>query len=437
MIRDRNSKLFWNFAAEVMILLFAGGVIYSISSKLSFKYLFSFSRLCSIFGIFQVVCYVIYRAIQHKIYKGIKYAFHHNSMIKRTEKTLLDCNYYLEKFCGMEKVAVLPKIKIVFRNHCEEGTLYIQNHPKFDKGFSDLNISSALGKFIAEKPYLTDDENWYAYQFADYRVNRQQVFIAYEEFYEYSKQFDDYTLFIDRSHVFPLHHALICGQTGSGKSYSLLSLLMQMHAKSIAYNIYFADPKMSDVSVLGKKIVPERTADDIDSIIDLLRNFYNKMEERKIEMNRLLSKQLGANYSTFKLAPFVLVFDEYLSFISALAKRKKEIRDEVQSIMEQIILQGRQLGFFVFLVMQQAPAKQLDTSIRDNLVLKCVLGKSDNQTYVTAFGTGADIPKREYTCGQGIYTYSGMTKKPTLCAFPLLKFDVLTALTSDNGTGVM
>lgn len=97
------------------------------------------------------------------------------------------------------------------------------------------------------------------------------------------------------------------------------------------------------------------------------------------------------------------------------------------------ILQGRQLGFFVILTMQKSDAKIIDTALRDNLPLKIVLGESEQQTYITAFGH-SQIPNRHYAVGEGVFTEPTLAPEPKLVQCPYCDFDILAAV---NGTGVM
>ena len=95
-------------------------------------------------------------------------------------------------------------------------------------------------------------------------------------------------------------------------------------------------------------------------------------------------------------------------------------------LLYEVILQGRQLGFFVFLVMQKSDATLIDTALRDNIPLKIVLGNSEQQTYVTAFGAGVDVPNRHYQTGEGVFTEPVIAPEPKLVQFPFLDFDILS-----------
>lgn len=174
----------------------------------------------------------------------------------------------------------LPHIKIQFDDDKELmcGTVKIQNHIKTDSSLASVNLSSALGVYVVDAQYIEDDNNYYCFEISDSRIDRQLKFSSYTELTSYAKKHTDkhgpYTLFCDaRNQGIRIRSLLLVGITGSGKSYALMGLLAQLLNWSIPPIIFFADPKGSDIAVLGGAVAPDRTADDIDGIIDLLRRF--------------------------------------------------------------------------------------------------------------------------------------------------------------------
>ena len=197
---------------------------------------------------------------------------------------------------------------------------------------------------------------------------------------------------------------------------------------SIIENFVIAvNTKNSGLAVIGSVVATERTAVEFNDIIDLLENFVNEMNIRKKEMKELLNTKLEADYSTFGLSPYVFICDEYASFASVLASQEKKIRDKVKSLLYSIILQGRQLGFFVFLILQKSDATLIDTALRENIPLKLVLGNSEQQTYVTTFGTGVEILNRNFSVSEGVFTEPRLAPEPKLVQCPYCDFDILSA----------
>ncbi len=85
------------------------------------------------------------------------------------------------------------------------------------------------------------------------------------------------------------------------------------------------------------------------------------------------------------------------------------------------------------MVMQKSDASLIDTAIRDNVPLKIVLGNSETQTYVTAFGAGVEIPNRHYFVGEGVFTEPTLAPEPKIVQCPLCDFDILAAVKGQAG----
>lgn len=233
----------------------------------------------------------------------------------------------------------MPKIKIDFEKGLSVGKLYIE------KDLSTSNISIALNKYVVERSYLSRDEKYYIFEIYDSSINRQLTFKSLEEFQEHSLKTDNQYLFIDKFTKIPMHSSLFVGQTGSGKTYALYSLILQMLLKKELYTLYFADPKNSSLSVISEKITTHNSASNFNEIVDLLKAFNDLMNQNKVELKKKLGTKLEATYADFGYPAHVLIFDEFASFQTTLQSMEKR-RDEVMSLLSQVVLQGRQLGFF-------------------------------------------------------------------------------------------
>lgn len=370
--------------------------------------------------------------LSNHILKGFKYFWNHWTIKNRLELQMIDAGFGIQRSYYVE----LPKIKLSFENKFMSGTLKIRNAIKFDKKLDDVVMSAGLGKFIVETHSQTDDANNYVYELIDGSVSFKLIFETFDEFLTFNKKIPTYSLFLDKRTTVKLQHTLLVGQTGSGKTYQTYNFLLEMLNKEIPYVLYFADPKGSSLAVIGSAIAMDRTAVSIEEIIDLLEEFVVQMRVRKMEMKELLKSKIDADYSDFGLSPYIFICDEYASFASVLASMEKKTRDKVKSLMYEVILQGRQLGFFLFLIMQKSDATLIDTALRDNIPLKIVLGNSEQQTYVTTYGTGVVIPNRHYLVGEGVFTEPILAPEPKLIQCPYCKFNILQACIS-NPRGVI
>ena len=419
--------------AGIALLLVVGMAICHAGDRLPWygDILMHCGRLMLLGGVIITALSLVVWLLYHRVYRGLKYAYLHYSLSRNLKTELYDAGVYVKRYCMGREVAVLPRIRISFANKYLTGEVQIEASIKDRAKLEDKDISCALGRYVVEQSYISADGNWFIYDIFDSRYDRQIVYPTCEMYASDCTEVGSYDLQIDAVTTVGLHHSLICGQTGTGKSYACYVLAYQMLCKKVHYNLYFADPKRSGLAVLGNRIDASRTADTIDGIIALIRQLHNELEKRQIELEKALktSKRIDADYRSFGMEPYVFIFDEYLAFSLSLATYKKEIRDEMTQMMSDIVLMGRQCGFFLWLLMQSAPSTQIPTFIRDQLVFKVVLGNSDKSTYMVTFDRSADIPTGRFVNGYGVYTYAGKTEKPQIIAFPTIRdFDILQAI---------
>jgi len=377
--------------------------------------------------IFIISIQAILWILRNKAYKGIKHSILHYSTVLNLRRAFLDSNYYNKRFYFNKQIAQLPKIKLKFNNDLSNGKLFIENI-SIDRDLSNINISFALDKYVVERSYLSKDENYYILEIYDSNIERQIIFNSLEELQDHSSEIADRNLFIDKFTTISMHSSLFVGQTGSGKTYALYSLILQMLLRKESYNLYFADPKNSSLAVIGEKIASNNTATNFDEIIDLLKSFNELMEARKVELKNKLESQLEATYVNFGYSAHILIFDEFTSFQTVLQSIEKTKRDYVMKLISEFVLQGRQLGFFIWFVMQKSDSKLLPTYIRENLPVKFVIGNAEKQTYITAFGAGINIKEKDFQIGQGLFICPLIANKPKICHFSYLDFDILDAV---------
>lgn len=334
---------------------------------------------------------------------------------------LLDAGYSFRRNGLLGEYEELPKIRIERIDDGKAIRISVENSIRFDKRLEDVDISSAVRGFVLERAYLNDDRSEYMFEMVDASVNFHMTFESYSDFEGYVKaNYDERHWFLDARSAPTLSSSLIVGQTGSGKSYLLYSLLLQLYIKKA--DLYVCDPKNSGLASLGMKICPEKTAVELDAIIVNIERFVISMEERKAQMQELLVGRLDATAYDFGLKPSVLFIDEYAAMAYALKTRDKKTRDRVSELIASVVLLGRQLGYVLVIAMQKSDATLIDTAMRENLPLIVVLGNAQPQTIVTAFGHGIDIPARHNKPGEGVFMEPHIAPMPKLLQAPELRF---------------
>ncbi|HAA9139777.1 TPA_asm: ATP-binding protein [Listeria monocytogenes] len=175
-----------------------------------------------------------------------------------------------------------------------------------------------------------------------------------------------------------LPHMLIAGGTGGGKTYFILTIieaLLQTNA-----TIYVLDPKNADLADL-ETVMPNVYYRKED-MIDCLNQFYDEMMLRNENMKLIDGYKTGKNYAYLNLPAHFLIFDEYTSFMEMIGRESIE----VMSKLKQIVMLGRQSGFFLILACQRPDAKYLGDGIRDNFNFRVTLGRMSELGYNMMFG---------------------------------------------------
>lgn len=424
--KSRINRTIITFTIMILSVSILKLIVFSYTQNVQLL-IFGICGLVLAIGIFAIILRLW--TLKHGLSHGCKYALLHAKMTKRLNQALYDCGIYLERVVLLKKCAALPKIDISIDDSLFKGVVRIENCIKYDKRLDELPISSALpDEYIITTSYISDDCNDYVYEFELYHIE-QLVFNSYADFQAYCDRIDEYKIFLDARYVIPVFHMLVIGQTGSGKSYCLYNLILQMLSKPRPYELYIADPKLSGLYVLGMQIAKDRTASSAEEIINLLQAFYMRMIERKKELCKKLHNKLDSDYRDFNLSPICLIIDEYSSFRASLMRFEKKTRDMVDEIIGSLVREGRQLGCFCIIAQQQTNANNLSTELKENIPFKIILGMTERQTYITALGGYPDIARRHFDKGQGLMVYPQIAtaENPAITSIATMNFDILKA----------
>lgn len=176
-----------------------------------------------------------------------------------------------------------------------------------------------------------------------------------------------------------LPHLLIAGGTGSGKTYFILTLIEAL-VKAQA-TVFVLDPKNADLADL-QTVMPNVSSSKED-ISQCVEDFYSQMMQRSKDMKQMPNYKTGENYAYLDLAPNFLIFDEYVAFMEMLTTKESA---NILNKLKQIVMLGRQAGFFLILACQRPDAKYLGDGIRDQFNLRVALGRMSDLGYSMMFG---------------------------------------------------
>ncbi|URZ16702.1 FtsK/SpoIIIE domain-containing protein [Clostridium felsineum] len=176
-----------------------------------------------------------------------------------------------------------------------------------------------------------------------------------------------------------LPHMLIAGGTGGGKSYFILTLIEALLRTNST--LYVLDPKNSDLADL-EAVMPNVYCKK-DDMIACIDNFYDGMMKRNEDMKQMEGYKTGENYAYLGLPANFLIFDEYVAFMEMIGSKESTA---VLNKLKQLVMLGRQSGYFLILACQRPDAKYLGDGIRDQFNFRVALGRMSEMGYGMMFG---------------------------------------------------
>lgn len=337
----------------------------------------------------------LYYLVRFDFFKTKKDFFRFMIAKIKLERELINAGFYIKLKSQKDRqiFVKLPKIEISRQSNfviLVKINSSIDNFEKLEK----LDLSPAFLGFRQMGVSNIKERNRLIFKLERIDFDRQLKIKTIDEMKEINWRSD--LIVIDRlTSISSFAHLLLTGQTGSGKTYGLLYLLLFYKMKNADVSV--CDPKLSDLADLGKKL-DCKSATSKDDIIEEVKQTFVEMERRK-QQRQQESWEISTTATQNGLNLKILMIDEFASL--QLKLDKKELA-ELLNYLYQIILEGRALGVFVVLGLQQANATVLPTALREQFSSIFVLGNSGEQTQNVAFQEKAKkIPNFPLSVGEG------------------------------------
>ncbi|KIL24031.1 hypothetical protein B4133_0544 [Bacillus altitudinis] len=197
-----------------------------------------------------------------------------------------------------------------------------------------------------------------------------------------------------------LPHMLISGGTGGGKTYFILTLVKSLVASGA--DVRILDPKNADLADL-EEVLKGKVFSRRNGIMMTLRKSVEDMMKRMDDMKSHPNYRTGENYAYLGYEPVFIIFDEYVAFMDMLNFKEREIA--IQDI-KQIVMLGRQAGYFLVAGAQRPDAKYFADGIRDQFNFRVSLGQMSETGYGMLFGDTDKTFVAKGIIGRG-YAYTG------------------------------
>lgn len=157
-------------------------------------------------------------------------------------------------------------------------------------------------------------------------------------------------------------HILIAGETGSGKSTQLRSILTTLikSKKPSELQLYLGDCKKSEFHIFRKVEHVQCVLSSARDIGEMLGHIKKELDERS-DLTEMFEVSHVDELPAEHRRPYIVVcIDEFVML------RKDTF---IMDVLTEIVAIGRTLGVFAILSMQRPNAKVLDTTIRANLTV--------------------------------------------------------------------
>lgn len=187
-------------------------------------------------------------------------------------------------------------------------------------------------------------------------------------------------------------HILICGMSGSGKSYMEHAILAKLADKEPHGEIFFSDYKGDDTFAYLRDRPQMFTYKSTLQALDAVHA-------------RLLARQSGEDKSR---NPITLVWDEYMAQALSLLSEDKKGAAAVLGKVSEILLLGRSLSVRFITVCQRPDALAFPAGSRLNYGVVCVLGAAVKSIYEMLLPDFKEmIEGRRFERGEGVVVLQG------------------------------
>ncbi|MFC0235477.1 FtsK/SpoIIIE domain-containing protein [Fictibacillus phosphorivorans] len=167
-------------------------------------------------------------------------------------------------------------------------------------------------------------------------------------------------------------HLLVAGETGSGKSVFLRTMITSfvLHMKPGQLELYLGDPKMVEFFLFENLPIVKGFANEPDEIGKMVQKVVKQMRKRKKLMKEAKVPHIDKyNKKAEKKLPYILLCIDEFAELQSEGSIKKDI--------EWISSQGRAFGVILCLSLQRPDRDTMDGKLKNNMTMRIAFKMAD------------------------------------------------------------
>lgn len=200
-------------------------------------------------------------------------------------------------------------------------------------------------------------------------------------------------------------HCLIGGDSGTGKSRILFTILTNLISSSNKINLYLLQVRKNDLVLFRNCKQVKACSQTLEQVLDSLQEIDLELQQREA----LLDIEKGylniADYNTKsgENLKYIYVIIEEFSFLNisrADTKEEKAIKAECLKHIKSIVNVGRSSGVFLITSLQKPTNDSIPSDIKAQLTCRVSMMIKDKQTSIVVLGNDAavELGDREFVC---------------------------------------
>jgi S-DNA-T family DNA segregation ATPase FtsK/SpoIIIE len=205
------------------------------------------------------------------------------------------------------------------------------------------------------------------------------------------------------AHLSEIHHMLVAGATGGGKSVFFKQALVGLLKSSEHIQLYLLDLKRGVDMKPFEELSNVRIAKDMLPAVSMLQVIVEEMEKRFVYLEKNGYTEIESKRDKFDR--IVVGIDEasVLFTIEKNSKATKELAENARELTDKIAKLGRAAGIHVILATQKVVKETIDTRVQTNINARMCFRVNTIQSSMTVLGNkkAAELPEIK---GRGIWS---------------------------------